>query len=76
MGARFGISTCWLDAPLGGSYCSVWALLGMGVVMVLLYDEVLFVLECLFECDRWFGVEAVTWFQVCGGHVCCNIAPL
>ena len=37
-------------------------------------DAVMFVLKCWFECDRWFGVEAVTWFQVCAFNECCNIA--
>ena len=45
-------------------------------MMFLLYGAVLFVLECWFACDSCFGVEAVTWFKVCGEHECCNIAPL
>ena len=58
VGSKFAVSTIVAISLFRTLLRSGCVVLGMCFVMALLYDSLVFVLECWFGCDRWFGVEA------------------
>ena len=68
--SKFAVLTFVLNFPFGMLLRSGGVVLGMCFAMSLLYDTVVFALECWFGCDSWFGVGAAMGVQVCGLNIC------